>query len=103
MSIQDLAVEIKKSTDFQKNLQLLREKITADLVVSHNDGLFTITPELISFLSSWTEDEIYLEDAYHNPILCNRVVLLSRAKEQYQKTLNRWHNLHEELKRVRKI
>ena len=103
MSIQDLAVEIKQSTDFQKNLQLLREKITADLVVNHNEGLFAVTPELISFLSCWTEDEVYLEDVYHNPILCDRAILLDQAKKQYHKTLNRWHNLHEELKRVRKI
>lgn len=98
-----MAREIRQATDYQKNQQRLREQIKTDLVITHGGGMFTITPELIAFLSAWDEEMIYLEDQFQKPILCNRVQLLHEAKQQYHRVLNRWHGLHEELKHARKI
>jgi len=103
MTLTALALEIKQATDIQRNRTLLREQTKADLVVHHNDGLFIVTPELIGFLNAWTDDELFVEDQYGNPIHCNRTALLEKCKQQYQRVLNRWHGLHEELQRVRKI
>jgi hypothetical protein len=103
MTLNTLALEIKQATDYQRNRTLLREQIKADLVVSHNDGLFVVTPELIGFLNAWDDDELFVEDQYGNPIKCNRMALLKQCKQQHQRVLNRWHGLHDELQRVRKI
>lgn len=81
----------------------LREKIEAQLAVAHNGGLFKATPELISFLSCWADDEIFLEDLYSNPIKCNRKELLFAIKEAYQFAMNAWHVEFEASKNIRKI
>jgi hypothetical protein len=103
MSINQLAQEIKQATDYQKNRTRLREQMKADLVVHHNEGLFVVSPELIALLLAWHEDQIFVEDHYGNPILVDRPVLLEQAKQQYQRVLNRWHVLNEDLRRIRKI
>ena len=99
-NLKDLADAKFKHALFRKNL---RERIEAQLVVAHNGGLFKATPELIAFLWMWHDNDMVIEDAYHNPIEVDRVGLLILAREHYQKVMNRWHQEHNELKRLRKI
>jgi hypothetical protein len=87
-----------KHAVFRKNL---RERIEAQLAVAHNGGLFKATPELITFLFCWIEDEVFLEDQYRNPIKCNRAELLKQVKEAYQYAMNTWHIDFENSKRIR--
>lgn len=101
--IQNLTEQIRQATDIQINKQLLREKMLTDLHVPFENGLFKVTPELIAFLSVMSEDIIYLEDTYNNPIRINRLDLLALCMQHYQSVMNTWHNQFEELKRVRKI
>jgi hypothetical protein len=103
MEIHSLVAEIRQSTDIQRNKLKLREQIMGDLMVTHNDGLFKVTPELIAFLSAWDSDELYLEDHYGNPVEVDRAVLLDSCKRRYQKVMNQWHNQYEQLRQVRKI
>ena len=67
-AINDIVAEIKLATDFQINKRILREKIQTDLHMTHNGGMFKITPELLAFVQTWPVDELYLEDVYENPI-----------------------------------
>ena len=101
--INQLVEQVRLATDYQTNKEILREKILTDLHVTHNGGLFRVTQELISFLTIMNEDVLYLEDTYHNPIEVDRLGLLILAREHYQKVMNRWHQEHNELKRIRKI
>lgn len=101
--INNIVAEVKLATDYQINKEILREKILTDLHVPYNGGLFVVSTGLIGFLSTWTSDTVYLEDTYHNPIEVNRDELLTLCKEHYQKVMNRWHQEHAELKRIRKI
>jgi len=101
--IDELVNQIKQSTDYQTNKRILREKITTDLHVAYNNGLFLVKPELISFLATWPSDELFLEDTYQNPIKIDRIEFLTICQEHYQLVMNRWHIEHEELKRARKI
>ncbi|CAB4128958.1 hypothetical protein UFOVP112_112 [uncultured Caudovirales phage] len=101
--LENLTTEIRRATDYQINKQILREKIQTDLHVPFNGGLFLVTQELISFLTVMQDEILYLEDTYHNPIEVDRVGLLIVAREHYQKVMNRWHQEHNELKRLRKI
>jgi predicted lipid-binding transport protein (Tim44 family) len=48
-------------------------------------------------------DEIYLEDVYQNPVQIDKQIFLVTAQQHYQQVMNRWHNEHEELKKIRKI
>jgi hypothetical protein len=101
--INQLVDQIRLATDYQINREILREKIQTDLHVTYNGGMFYVTTDLIAFLSTWAGDVIYLEDTFHNPIEINRSELLELCREQYQKVMNRWHQEHNELKRIRKI
>jgi hypothetical protein len=103
MSIQNLVDQIKQSTDYQKNRQLLREQMHTDLLFTHNQGLFKATPDLIAFLSAWDQPKLFIEDQYGNPVECDRLALLEQCKERNQRVINRWHVLHEQLQSVRKI
>lgn len=100
---EQLVDQIKVATDYQKNKKQLKEKILTDLHVTYNDGLFLITTDLISFLATWTEEDLFLEDVYNNPIKVKREELLTKAKECYQAVMNEWHIEHEKLKRIRKV
>lgn len=101
--INPLIDEIRLATDYQINKRILREKIQTDLHMTHSGGMFKITPELIAFVKTWPIDEIYLEDTYQNPIKIDRQTFLVTAQQHYQQVMNRWHNEHEQLKKIRKI
>ena len=98
-----LVDEIRLATDYQINKRILREKIQTDLHLTHNGGLLKITPELLGFVKTWPVDEIFLEDVYQNPVQIDKQVFLITAQQHYQQVMNRWHNEHEELKKIRKI
>jgi hypothetical protein len=102
-NVNSLVEEIRRSTNFQTNKKILREKIQTDLHMTHNGGMFKITPELLAFIKTWPVDEIYLEDTYQNPVKIDRQVFLVTAQQHYQLVMNRWHNEYEELKKIRKI
>lgn len=101
--IQDIVTQVRQATDFQINKQILREKIQTDLHMTHNGGMFKITPELLAFVKTWPVDELYLEDIYENPVKIDRQVFLVTAQQHYQTVMNQWHQDYEELKKIRKI
>ena len=100
-----LVDQIRLATDYQINKEILREKILTDLHLAYNGGLFKVTPEIIMFANLQTLNEnFYLEDVYHNPIhIVSPVEFTKLCNEHYQKVMNRWHQEHNELKRIRKV
>jgi hypothetical protein len=103
MTIQPIVDTIRKSTDYQINKTILREKIQTDLHFAHNGGLFKITPSLLAFVATWPTEELFLEDSYQNPIQVDKQVFLITAQQHYQKVMNSWHEQHAELKQIRKV
>jgi len=101
--VPSIVEEIRQATDFQVNKRILREKIQTDLHMTHNGGMFKISPELLAFVQTWPVDELYLEDIYENPIQINRQVFLITAQQHYQTIMNRWHHEYEQLKKIRKV
>ena len=102
-NINSIVDEVRLATNFQLNKQILREKIQTDLHMTHNGGMFKITPELLAFVNTWSVDELYLEDVYENPIRIDRQTFLVTAQQHYQTVMNTWHQQYEELKKIRKI
>ena len=101
--LEQLTEEIKLATDYQINKRILREKIQTDLHLPYRGGLFKITPELLAFMQGWPIDDMYLEDVYGNPIEVDRHVFLVQAQQHYQIVMNRLHQQHGELKKIRKV
>ena len=100
---EQLVNQIRMATDYQKNKRTLREKILTDLHLAYDGGLFLVDINLLAFLATWPEDELYLEDVYNNPIKINRQELLEQARQHYHSVMNAWHIEHEKLKQIRKI
>jgi hypothetical protein len=103
--LEKLTAEIKRATDYKVNKRILREKIQTDLHVAYNGGLFRVTPEIILFANTQTLNEnFYLEDVYQNPIhITSPREFAELCMEHYQQVMNRWHQEHHELKRIRKV
>jgi hypothetical protein len=112
--LENLTAQIKLATDYQVNKTILKEKIQTDLHFAYNGGLFKATQELIAFVHAWNGTEafwpwdqggpIFLEDTYGNPIrIDDRKEFYQTACEHYQQAMNRWHQEHAELKKIRKV
>ena len=101
--LENLTTEIRRATDYQINKRILREKILTDLHIPYNNGLFKVTPELIAFLSTWTDATLYLEDTYENPIEVQREEFLALCRTHYQQVMNIGQIQHADLKRIRKV
>ena len=102
-TIQDLVAQVRQSTDYQINKRILKEKILTDLHMTYRNGMFLITPIILSFVATWPDSTLYLEDTYENPTEIDRDEFLLKARQHYQTAMNAWHQQHEELKRIRKI
>lgn len=102
-SVNDLVKSVRLATDYQKNKRILKEKITTDLHMPYNNGLFKISPELLAFVATWPDNVLYIEDTYENPIAITREDFLVKARQHYQTAMNEWHQQHEELKRIRRV
>jgi hypothetical protein len=103
-NIEKIVTTVKRATDYQINKRILKEKIEIDLHFAYAGGLFRAGPELIVFASLWTDSPLYIEDTYQNPVeIADPKEFETVAREHYQKVMNRWHQQHEELKRIRKV
>ena len=100
---EQLVNQIRTATDNQTNKRFLKEKILTDLHLAYNGGLFKLDTGLLAFVTTWPDQELFLEDVYGNPIAVQREDFLIQAREQYHAVMNEWHIQHEELKRIRKI
>ena len=101
--VEEIVNEVKRSTDYQTNKKMLRERILTELHLPYNNGLFKITPELLAFVSTWPLDIMFLEDVYQNPIEIEKQIFLVKAQQHYHSVMNNWHDQHNELKRIRKV
>jgi hypothetical protein len=103
MDIQNLKNLADAAFDHALYRKTLYERTQAELTLVYNNGMFAVTSELITFLSIWPKDEIYLKDVHNNPIQCNRNELLKLSIEKYEYVMNTWHNEFEQSKKLRKL
>ena len=101
--IDQLVEQVRLATDYQINKEILREKILTDLHLPYRGGLFLVTQGLLAFVATYRYTTMYIEDTYHNPIEVDRDEFRNICEEHFQKVMNRWHQEHNELKRIRKI
>jgi hypothetical protein len=90
-------------SDFQASKLALKERISQELQVVYNGGLFKVTPDLISFVTIWDEEELYIEDVYQNPIKVKKSEFLLKLKEAYSAAMNTWAVLFAEIKSIRSM
>lgn len=105
MNFNSVQEQAHSAFSFKVNKKALEEIIDQRLLIAYtyqtNSGMFKATPELMSFLNLWSDDEIVIKDVYDSPILVNRVELLDQLKQVYQQAMNYWYFEYSKLKKIR--
>ena len=89
-NIESIVSTVKDRFDKRAFKKRLLDTTKQKLIVTHNGGLFRVTPELFAMLTVFTDPELVLEDGYGNPVLVNREELLFLAKQRYNEVMNSW-------------
>jgi len=79
----------------------LRERYQARLVFGHNGGMFRATPEMITFLSLYSDQRIVVQDLYEMPIEVQADQLRSLMQSRWQEQMNAWLLEHQALNQQR--
>lgn len=102
-STSQIAESVRQATDIQINKKLLRESVKTNLHFTYNGGMFLASPELLAFLATWPDEELFLADVYENPVKVTRTEFYELARQHYQTQMNAWHQQYQEIARVRKV
>ena len=80
----------------------LREKYQAKLTFAHAGGMWSAGPELLGVLNCCTMDnEVVIQDLYHNPVRVNSKELWNLAAERWQECMNAWLTEYDQINKNR--
>lgn len=97
----DLIKHIRARFDHEAARKTLREKYQAKMVFGWNGGMFRASPEMITFLSLYDDQQIVIQDLYDNPVEVNARALGDHMQERWQEQMNAWLIEWQELNRQR--
>lgn len=100
MDTEQLIKDARARFKHQESKIYLKEKYTNSLTFAHGGGLWTATPELISFLSL-AQEQVILQDNYGNPVKVDSVQLLAQCWSKYNTAMSAWLDEYEILKKNR--
>jgi len=101
MDTENLIKEAKARFSHNSAKQYLKDKYLAKLSVAEQGGLWKVTPELIGFLASSTDEIIILIDTFENPVMVNRIKLHDVLYKTYNDTMQLWFSEYKELENKR--
>ncbi len=101
LDTEQLVKEIKSRFDHATQKKLLREKYQSKMTFGWNGGMFQATPEMISFLSLYDDQQIVLEDLYGTPVEVNAQELRNLMQLRWQEQMNGWLVEYQELSKQR--
>ena len=82
----------------------LKDKYSSKLIVAEQGGLWTASPQLISFLqtqTAYTGKDIVIVDNFDNPVLVDGNALLAKLQETYHLVMFEWYKEWTELESKR--
>lgn len=79
----------------------LKEKYTSKLSIPYSGGLWEVTPQLISFLRTSSNEREILIDSYGNPVEIVRQELLDLILETHSKIMSEWLEEYRQLSKLR--
>ena len=60
------------------------------MLFAHAGGMFKSTPEMITFLSLYNNEDIVLVDLYDNPVKVNAAELKDKMQKAWYEQMNAW-------------
>lgn len=94
MDTDDLYATARARFDQEAARKNLREKYQAKMIFGWNGGMFRATPEMICFLNLYEDQQIVVEDLYHNPVQIKADDLCVAMRERLQEQMNAWFLEH---------
>jgi hypothetical protein len=90
MDTNDLVLQARSRFDHAAANRVLKEKYQAKMLFAHAGGMFKSTPEMISFLSLYNNEDIVLLDLYDNPVKVNAADLKDLMQKRWYEQMNAW-------------
>lgn len=101
MDTNNLIAHARARFDHEAARRTLKEKYQAKLTFAYNGGMWRASPEMITFLSLYGEEEVVVPDLYENPIKVYASLLCHVMKARWQEQTNAWQIEFEELSNKR--
>jgi hypothetical protein len=90
MDTNDLIKQARSRFDHAAARRVLKEKYEARMIFAHAGGMFKSTPEMITFLSLYSNEEIVLLDLYDTPVKVNADYLKDEMQKRWYEQMNAW-------------
>jgi hypothetical protein len=91
MDIKNLLTESKARFNHNSAKAYLAEKYKSKLIVADQGGLWKADPQTISFLNSFSSEQIVLIDTFNCPVKVIREDLLNKLQQVYESTMEQWY------------
>lgn len=101
MDTDQLITHSRQRFDHAAAKRLLREKYQARLTFGYNGGMWRATPEMITFLSLYGDQEVVVPDLYETPIRFNARVMRDIMQAHWQEQMNAWECEYQALNQQR--
>jgi hypothetical protein len=101
MDTQDLISHARARFAHEAAKRTLKEKYQARLVFGYNGGMWRATPEMITFLALYGDQEVVVPDLYDIPIRFNARTLCDIMKAKWQEQMNAWECEYQEIQQQR--
>jgi hypothetical protein len=101
MDTEQLITHARARFEHESARRTLREKYQAKLTFGWNGGMFSATPEMITFLSLYGDQRVVVKDLYDNPVEVNAQELCDLMKDRHQEQMNAWLIEYEEINKNR--
>jgi hypothetical protein len=86
----DIVTRIRTRFDHAAAKKTLQEKYESKMLFAHAGGMFKSTPEMITFLSLYSNEEIVLLDLYNTPVKVNADHLKDEMQKRWYEQMNAW-------------
>lgn len=101
MDTNELVAQARSRFDHAAARRVLKENYEAKMLFAYAGGMFKSTPEMITFLSLYSNEEIVLLDLYDTPVKVNADHLKDEMQKRWYEQMNAWLIEHEELSQQR--
>ena len=90
METEKLVAHARARFDHATARRTLKEKYEARMIFAHAGGMFKSTPETITFLSLYNNEDIVLLDLYDNPVKVYAADLKDQMQKRWYEQMNAW-------------